>query len=165
LLRPGRDVIPYVLRGSFVGDFVMSVDLNSASKGDKLKFRCGGEATLKALIPTKDRTYKWRLYLEGYDYPTEEAYQDEGHCGGTQVRMPFDIIAIEPAPFDWNVVRRGMAFTLPCGQLRWFIGFCKDNKYPVLEREADGCGQGSVFQDFLRETLRRSPEHDIKVPA
>lgn len=149
-----------------------TVDLTKAKKGDKVKFRCGGEAVIADCDCSDDFR---EILFDGcadtliYD-KMNRAYWCTGHC-------PLDIIAIEPAPepeFDWSTVKPGMGFISLGGLSKhpenavWYVGPCLGTAGEIT----DGvivCDVGNCHHDGLFSTnhgyLTRAPKYDVKVGA
>lgn len=137
------------------------VDLSKAKAGDKVKFRCGGEAEL-----TEIRLYD--AHINGANWPI----RDQGFWLQTREEHPLDIISIELAQIDWSAVKTGMAFLINGSEGNpWFyvgldpfsikkksdvrIFSRPENPYSAREFAAWGINVG--------HKIVRAPEHDIEV--
>lgn len=139
------------------------VDLSKAKKGDKVKFRCGGEAVIKAAY--KNNEFEYGFSFEGDD-GTPTLYHRNANPDGKGIGPhPFQIIAIEPAPFDWSTVKAGMAFMPSNGSVHgpvYYVGISiNENSLgvcnPIFEWK-----DGPIFSSH-RDNYMRTPEHDIEV--
>lgn len=86
-------------------DAAGAVDLSKARPGDRVKFRCGGEETIKGIVTTHSGAKNMKFSVDQRTWDTWELH-GEKQLGARH----FDIIAIEPAPFDWATAKPGMAF-------------------------------------------------------
>jgi hypothetical protein len=141
-----------------------AVDLSKARKGDTVHFRCGGSAVLLS-FRTGGGEY---ACIEFQDYQDGAwSYKINGLWGCSNSDYPFDIIAIEPAPFDWSTVKPGMAFkhALTDKAIHHFIGksLWRDTCVVTAKKsEGVACPECS-HQDTA--FLTRAPEHDIEVQS
>lgn len=145
----------------------MTVDLSKAKKGDKVKFRCGGEAA----ISVHDEGGK--LYFDDYCWGNGVPYLSDGRMGRLKdthnhwdaEQHPFDIIAIEPAPFDWSTVKAGMGFIDEQGRPWVYVG--RDPFFPNEKTRfvfmRTGKNNYAELYEGLGGKVTRAPEHDIEV--
>jgi len=135
------------------------VDLSKAKKGDKVKFRCGGEAVIQ------DRKAN-TLFFNGE--PEQQAcnwYWDGRFItmGRENIDHPFDITSIEPPAFDWSTVKAGMAFSVKgrSGVGIYIANSIRNKEAVVLDAlDLDGA---ELYEGYSKEYLIRAPEHDIEV--
>lgn len=141
----------------------MTVDLSKAKAGDTVHFRCGGSATIKQPI---DGDFLW------FDGDCQRrAYKTNGqHSMMVAWESPFDIIRIEPAPFDWKDVKPGMCFTVNkvahgCsdGVKVWYIGpDISFNGFVIVTLKPSSVQLYNVLL-FEKEFLDRTPALDHQV--
>lgn len=137
----------------------MSVDLSKARKGDKVRFRCGGGAVIAEIHPTGTaaNSYRARFDISEIDY----FYSPAGLWTRTDTTV-FDIIAIEPAPFDWKDVRPGMAFLYKSKP--WvYAGECLYVDGNALCMRKFSCDCEPLYDGLSKNLMTRAPEHDIEV--
>lgn len=136
-----------------------AVDLSKAKAGDKVKFRCGGEAVIEKLKAPDALGFPEHKVVfadcdDGFSH-----YHKSGKITHDMLH-PFDIIAIEPKPFDWKDVKPGMAFEGPFSGVKFYLGrSIHDPNYIVLQNK-DNEATYSSWEQYLT----RAPEHDIEVP-
>lgn len=130
-----------------VVECVMAVDLSNAKTGDTVYFRCGGYAVISKKCASN-------IYIE--DCGTW--YSVDGKYGGSPTHRIFDIIRIEPKPFDWGEVQNGMAFVWMQEKYECrghFVGINPQTKDIV-------CSFGTAIKVFSNKNdLTRSPAYDI----
>lgn len=134
----------------------MTVDLSKARKGDKVRFRCGGEFTITG------KSGEGRLV----SISLNDGVGADWYCDGRYLShedRPFDIVQIIPAPFDWKDVRPGMGFRHPTFKTIWYYVGKNVSRHGVStcshvfrENEADK-------YNWFGEAMERAPEHDIEV--
>ncbi len=140
----------------------MTVDLSKAKAGDVAHFRCGGKAEILAINPThasgsiRDISFKSDGCNEAQD---DWSFFSTGYISATDWPEPFDIIKIEPKPFDWSECRNGMAFKV--GKVydgSWhFVGLDPITKFPVLTN----ANQGYLEYDHECYPIERIESEDL----
>ncbi len=142
-----------------------AVNVSQSKKGDSVIFRCGGRAEIAEKVDING------LKLVGYAAPILDGYFSPNHWYNDgkfsrEGSHPLDIIAIEPAPFDWATVKPGMAFDKPqrAGTL-WYIGPDPvDENYAVFGTyRPTGGGFWGDLTFYKKISLARAPEKDVKV--
>ena len=135
------------------------VDLSKAKKGDKVKFRCGGEAVIKAAY--KNNEFEYGFSFEGDD-GTPTLYHRNANPDGKGIGPhPFQIIAIEPAPFDWSTVKAGMAFREGGHMKNYYVGpHPLDSAMAIFFEEAN-----SIAFKALKSKMVRDDRCDIEVQS
>lgn len=78
------------------------VDLSKVKKGDRGKFRCGGEAVIFNADPIDED----EISLVFEDYGRFSYFPDGRH----HEEKILDIVEVTPAPFDWDTVKPGDKF-------------------------------------------------------
>lgn len=133
------------------------IDLKTLKAGDTVKFRCGGEVVVRAINEAGHRSFNHGLRFIGQ--ADSMNYNNSGLCGGSNDsgNSPFDIVEIIPAPFDFNYIRWGMAFTHNTFPLIHYIGRSKDGDY-IFDF---GGGHNCQYDGMQIENLIRIPERDI----
>jgi len=146
------------------------VDISKLYRGQKVKFRCGGESVISHYC-----TPEGGIFFEDHCYGQGIKYQNDGRLdrsdtynNGDEIH-PFDIIEIIPKPFDWDTVKTGDAFTHTYGNesTYWFVGWNPHDlhaKKMCLTKRVDKDGAYEYVQSVINY-LTRAPEHDIHVPA
>jgi len=130
------------------------VDLSKAQKGDKVKFRCGGEAVIDGHYPNDCDIFTLDIMGNLFDF-----YDNGGFYKKKQT--PFDIISIEPAPFDWSTVKNGMGFEdIVAGAIFIYIGPSMINEETLVVQDITAA---KCIRYIDRRGLFRAPEHDIEV--
>jgi hypothetical protein len=133
------------------------VDLSEAKAGDKVKFRCGGEAVItEKSCGSVTVQIAFRHYNEPLLFYRAGQLSHSGHIGGL-----LDIIAIEPKPFDWADVRPGMAFRYDRTDQKDCQAFFVLNGKMGPLFSIDMAHPQYLLDVFA---LRRDPEFDIEVP-
>lgn len=136
----------------------MSVDLNKAERGSKMRLRCGGE------IDWPFGSYQstsWNLH--GLSYRADGSIINRS--GKDICEHPFDIISITPPAFDWATVKAGMAFlTKPPVEIkddlvRIFVGECRGQWVFFCPKRKDRKFI-DLTTDYVRNEFMRSPQHD-----
>lgn len=133
------------------------IDLSKLKKGDTVKFRNGGKSVVKhtekqgayVCLTLDGSTHGRLLWLTNGRFDEETSETD-----------PFDIIAIEPAPFDWAEVQPGMAFLHEGfnNSRAIYVGpSIVDSSYAVVLHH----GQ---YTAAPKSELSRAPHNDIKAP-
>jgi len=137
------------------------VDLRKLKAGDKVKLRCGGEAVVAFTEESGDYT---TITLTGSQ--CELGWHNNGGFDDDNGTDPFDIIAIEPKPFDWSEVKPGMCFEHNKDRV-YFVGWTNVFKNAFQERLAAVEHEGSNGLIFTTHpsNLTRAPEHDIEVQS
>ncbi|MBN8901374.1 MAG: hypothetical protein J0H19_25410 [Rhodospirillales bacterium] len=133
----------------------MSVDLKEAQKCDKVKFRIGGAGVIHS--KKSGRGLVEFTFVGCEEFSMIYYYDGRYSSGGNH---PWDIIALEPAPFDWNTVRPGMAFNHCLGNGIHYIGPSFVGLEYCYGREF---GHELKSGHFDKAFLTRAPEHDIEV--
>lgn len=139
-----------------------AVDLSKAQAGDTVKFRCGGEAEIQAITFGTGECHEAeiRIAFAWTKYFNDGSFHREPH--------PFDIIAIEPKPFDWKDVKPGMAFTREGREgVFIFVGIAKGEHAGSYIFELPASDDWS-YDSWPFEGLyyfSRAPEHDITPKA
>lgn len=144
------------------------VDLSKLKAGDKVKFRCGGEAVVESVIDNFSKEAGWyEVKFEGFKW--REEYHPDGFVGGTGFDEAIgDIIAIEPKPFDWSEVRPGMAFNQRQGlrkTLVYFLGYHPVKPFRLFFIGEEAITAESFSVKAALDQLTRAPEHDIEVQS
>lgn len=130
----------------------MTVDLSELKSGDTVHFRCGGSAEIKEVIKCIGAGYN--LIFDDIQY-VHTSWDIDGTKQCSQ--KIFDIIRIEPKPFDWSEVKRGMAFEHVNKSVYRYIGDSLISyDYAVLEL----LGSSSSFV-ANKKNLTRAPEYDL----
>jgi hypothetical protein len=137
----------------------MMFDLKTqAVKGATVHFRCGGSAVIEAVRKMSYNPYPPLFHL------TFEEGQTQVYClaGTTEAPNKFlDIIRIDPPKFDWSTVKQGMAFMNSDGNVVWF------GMNDIISKGIVWCmlddGAEITPETFIKATLTRAPEHDIKI--
>ncbi len=144
------------------------VDLSKAQAGDTVVFKCGGKWKIGKIEPSTrypDSTWiRFEGAIDGLVYLNDG--QVPGEIVAKNGATPFNIIAIEPKPFDWKDVKPGMAFSeagREYGRLVYFIGFSiqpnsQGEHNPVWQHK----GSDLTFTSH-KNNYTRAPEHDIEV--
>lgn len=132
----------------------MTVDLSKARAGEKVRFRCGGEAKILFVIEPNF----FRLSMVGGF--TAVRYGENGSSCDSSL---LDIIEIIPASFDWKTVKPGMAFKydhgmVTPGKLVHFVGWHLECNKTAVVAEDHG---GAPYDGVPISHLVRDPEHDI----
>jgi hypothetical protein len=139
------------------------VDLTTARKGDTVKFRCGGEAVIRAAsLVTYDT-----INLDFAGNCSEDcAWFHDGKLGFSG-EHPLDIIGIVPKAFDWSEVKPGFAFTDSRGEVWLFTAFELWGDPVTISDKVLSCQRKRCLVDkrsFVVHDLTRCPQHDIEVP-
>jgi len=101
------------------------------------------------------------IKLDGADAINLNALGTDNGYGRVFWRMS-QIVKHEPAPFNWDDVKPGMAFTRgKSNRILLYVG-PSSNRLPVFEFKQD-CGQYLGLERFDQSELVRAPEHDIEV--
>lgn len=139
----------------------MTVDLHKAKAGDTVKFRCGGEATIRGISP---RDYNG-FVVTMKEYEHKHWYGGNGLSGTDGGEHPLDIISITPSAevFDWNGVKYGMGFKdTQEGDIVIYVGdHIGDKTYAVVQIPNGGALRFEAFT-VMKDNLTRAPEHDVE---
>lgn len=145
-------------------------DLSKAKAGDKVKFRCGGEAVILYAEPSMKYDNALHLRFDGSNHGINYNVGGElysAHNGLVQPSAIFNIIAIEPAPFDWATVKPGMAFMYGDDTTIWiYVGHAPDDDNDMIFRSKNDPTQFDFWCESDQRRgglLVRSSENDIKV--
>ncbi len=137
----------------------MTVDLSKAQAGDKVKFRCGGDAVIESIGLYNASRKDYNVTLSGFD--GHILYGVDGSYGFAEHKFIADIIAVEPKAFNWADAKVGMGFRkYPHNDIYTFLTFHPFNK------------DIGIFEDFTTHeavtwfvfNMTRAPEHDVKIP-
>lgn len=139
----------------------MTIDLSKAKSGDKVKFRCGGEAVVTRSEPSERISNGWFLTFDG-STENGKTYRRDGtpdRSINIEHPCPFDIVEIVPKPFYWADAKPGMAFCTP-----WKTGALGRSRTVVYY--LDDCVDGkrvaawSKTEYLDKSELERCPEND-----
>lgn len=132
------------------------IDTTKIKVRDTVYFRCGGKAVVK------EKNDKRGFVFGDYKYYIH--YSGDGSYLSCVCPHPMDIIRVEPAPFDWDTVKQGMAFKDIKGCV-WIFECWRSRKNLLCKKT---CILTKL--EFYNETannqprhLYRAPEHDIEV--
>jgi len=146
----------------------MTVDLSKLKAGDTVHFRCGGSAEVKTVkvlalmcpveIELKGSTHGSLMWFKNGCFDEEDSSTD-----------PFDIIRIEPKPFDWKDAKPGMGFyrngdkrRIPNIYIGPNFGSVGQAGYGTFFRMPKN--EASSYKLYSLSDLTRAPEFDIEVP-
>lgn len=132
-------------------------DLTTLRAGDSVHFRCGGSAIASSHSGQKPGGYI-KVSFDGGDVCSHK-FTPEGKFNGSYLH-PFDIISIEPKPFDWSEVKPGMCFTDYDGRNVWIIGRHPRGGFVASTSKTLVCTDQLIF--VYEEKLTPCPEHDIE---
>ena len=121
-------------------------------EGCILYFSCGGSFEWNSWM--EETAYGFNIDINGFMF----SYTNSGRIS-REVQHPFDIVKINPKPFDWKDVKQGMAFQDECKDDYYYVSndFADDERVVVCE-ETD-C---SEFRSIHKYKLTRCPEGDLK---
>ena len=137
------------------------IDLSTLKKGDKVKFRCGGEVVVEDIRDEKSAI----VYILASNTSEYMGYFTNGFYFYDRT-TPFDIIEIIPAPFDWNTIEHGMAFNykgVAADGIVYYIGQHLTDKSRVVVECRYTNGLHTIYDGVAIKNLTRAPENDIEV--
>ena len=144
------------------------IDLSKLQAGETVHFRCGGQAVVNRMYLNEGNTVE--IKFSAVDRWMHLGI--EGYWNTSKDKHPFDIIRIEPKPFDWKDVKPGMCFTNSIDKsFVWFIAwhfetesFNKSKpKLAVVQDYKSARDADSRIKVISRGWLKPAPEHDIEV--
>lgn len=124
-------------------------------EGCTVHFRCGGSAVVESVIDTT--TGNKNVIFKDNGNGTSTYYED----GTRQLNQAlFDIVKVDPKPFDWKDAKNGMCFKNKNGYSRWYIGedFCGPEAMAIFSLN-DTC---TDFKSIHLSELTRYEEGDLK---
>ena len=141
----------------------MTVDLSKLKAGDTVHFRCGGSAEIEQIelteytpyvhISLKGSTHGGLMWFRNGRFDEEDSSTD-----------PFDIIRMEPKPFNWKDAKPGMAFKYGTVTFWCLCPDYSDDECAVMTSNFDFIDDDNI-RLIAKEELTRAPEDDITVEA
>lgn len=140
-------------------------------EGCTVHFRCGGSAVVDFVDTLNgEKTYchgiAWKDCHLSYAFYESERYANAGHIHGSAVNHPFDIVKIDPKPFDWKDVKQGMCFTCLGNEFWYYIYACKcpltgENLFAMKRKDNSKLVSAQIIEHELN-TLTRYEEGDLQ---
>jgi len=156
----------------------MNIDFSKMNEGDKVKFLCGGEATIEKIYGKGNYHGDYKIKFLGYI--GKWIYMPSGRTDPEAVSL-WDIVEIIAKPFDWNNVKPGDAFChkeLAKGDEGYHPNHCKFNgklmRWVAISPSTKGdifeidhnCDLSNISINWLprRENLIYKPEYNLPLP-
>lgn len=130
-------------------------------EGCTVHFRCGGSSDTADGASNSDVTvFENDGFIRIYFNGLKINYANDGtvyNCSNGD--NPFDIVKIDPKPFDWKDVKQGMAFKDVDGDVWYYVAEdFRDNDLVVVCEDSDCKG----FYNCPKAELTRYEEGDLK---
>ena len=141
----------------------MTIDFSKMNEGDKVKFLCGGEATIEKISGKGKYHGDYKIKFLGYI--GKWIYAPSGRAD-PEILSLWDVIEIIPKPFDWNEAKYKDAFIRNGGENPiYYLCSNPDNEDKVyvgyFSKNYD-CLYNSF--DVLKSEITRAPEQDLPLP-